>query len=272
MGSNRNRIGHEYAPESFTVSREVAAKYAAATDDANPRYPEIAPPMSAVIYAMQGALAKVAGDSELIGDPTRLLKLLHGEQEIRWHRVVRAGETLTTFGFVKDIHEKATGELLEIGTRSNDVHGKPVVEMTWGLFIREKSGAKEEKKPEHARPTPAFEVQWRVAEDQPLRYAEASGDANPIHTSDDIARMAGLKGKILHGLATMAFAQRAAIDKWLAGDPAKLARMRVRFTKPVYPGEILTFGAWNVEPNLLGFEVRTQDGTVVLKDGAAESR
>ena len=275
MGSNRARIGHSYAPESFTVTREIAAAYAAATDDANPRYPDVAPPISAVIYAMGGALAKVAGDTELLGDPSRLLRLLHGEQEIRWHRLVRAGDTVVTTGFVKDIQEKATGELLEIGTRST-IDGELASEMTWGLFIRERSGSKErandEKHPEPTKPAPAFETRWTVAADQSLRYAEASGDHNPIHTSDDMARMAGLRGKILHGLCTMAFAQRAAIDGWLGGDPARLARMRVRFTKPVYPGDTLTFAAWNVEPHLLAFEVRTGDGTVVLKDGVAESR
>ena len=36
------------------------------------------------------------------------------------------------------------------------------------------------------------------------RYAEASGDPNPIHTDPEFAKNAGLPGCILHGLWTMA--------------------------------------------------------------------
>ena len=88
--------------------------------------------------------------------------------------------------------------------------------------------------------------------------------------------MAGLKGVILHGLCTMAFAQRAIIDKAAGGDPARLSRMRVRFAKPVYPGETLITRGWSVEKqegrSLIGFEVRDANGEWVLKDGTAEIR
>ena len=36
-------------------------------------------------------------------------------------------------------------------------------------------------------------------------YAKASGDTNPIHTSDEIAEKAGLKGIIAHGLFSFGF-------------------------------------------------------------------
>lgn len=37
------------------------------------------------------------------------------------------------------------------------------------------------------------------------KYASASGDTNPIHTRDDIAEKAGLKGVIAHGLFSFGF-------------------------------------------------------------------
>jgi len=37
------------------------------------------------------------------------------------------------------------------------------------------------------------------------RYAKASGDTNPIHTNDEIAEKAGLKGVIAHGLFSFGF-------------------------------------------------------------------
>jgi len=64
-----------------------------------------------------------------------------------------------------------------------------------------------------------------------IRYAGASGDTNPIHWSDRIARRVGLPGVIAHGMLTMALAGRAVTD-W-AGDPGAVADFAVRFTHPV---------------------------------------
>lgn len=239
--------------------------------------------MSAVIYAFQQAALPAALPA--IGDPMRLMKLLHGEHEIRWHRPVKVGETLDSVGVVSAIHDKSSGELLEVQTRALDASGALVVDMTWGLFIR---GSKKDAKPEERkealhqagpatkpdRGAPAFEVTWTVAADQSLRYAEVSGDGNPIHTDDNVAKMAGLNGKILHGLATMAFAARAVVERAAAGDPARLKRLKVRFTKPVYPLDTLTARGWVVEKTgartLYAFEVRNQSGVVVLESGSAD--
>ena len=43
-----------------------------------------------------------------------------------------------------------------------------------------------------------------VNRDQLRKYAEASGDPNPIHLSDEAAAAAGLPGVIAHGMLTVA--------------------------------------------------------------------
>lgn len=43
-----------------------------------------------------------------------------------------------------------------------------------------------------------------VNRDQLRKYAEASGDPNPIHLSDEAAATAGLPGVIAHGMLTVA--------------------------------------------------------------------
>jgi len=64
-----------------------------------------------------------------------------------------------------------------------------------------------------------------------VRYAGASGDFNPIHWNDRVAREVGLPGVIAHGMYTMATAVRVVTD-W-AGDPGAVVEYGVRFTRPV---------------------------------------
>jgi acyl dehydratase len=64
-----------------------------------------------------------------------------------------------------------------------------------------------------------------------VRYAGASGDFNPIHWSDRVARSVGLPGVIAHGMFTLALAARA-LDTW-AGEPGRVVELGCKFTKPV---------------------------------------
>jgi acyl dehydratase len=64
-----------------------------------------------------------------------------------------------------------------------------------------------------------------------VRYAGASGDRNPIHWSDRVARSVGLPGVIAHGMYTLALAARA-LDTW-AGGPGLVRELGCKFTKPV---------------------------------------
>lgn len=61
----------------------------------------------------------------------------------------------------------------------------------------------------------------------PRRYAEASGDMNPIHIDEEFAKKVGLPGCILHGLYSMAQVARAHSEA--AGDPLALKRLSVQF-------------------------------------------
>jgi acyl dehydratase len=87
--------------------------------------------------------------------------------------------------------------------------------------------------------------QFRITRADLVRYAGASGDFNPIHYSDRIARAAGLPDVIAHGMYTMALGARVLSD-W-AGNPAAVVSYGVRFTKPVVvpddeEGVVLTIG------------------------------
>jgi acyl dehydratase len=60
------------------------------------------------------------------------------------------------------------------------------------------------------------------------RYAEASGDMNPIHIDEEFAKKVGLPGCILHGLWSMAQVARAQ-SAVAGGDPRALKRLSVQF-------------------------------------------
>ena len=87
------------------------------------------------------------------------------------------------------------------------------------------------------------------------RYADASGDQNPIHQDETFAVNVGLPNVIAHGMLTMGLVATY-ISDW-AGGAANVKEYGARFTKPVIVPE--------------GQKVDlTVDGTVseVLADGA----
>jgi acyl dehydratase len=93
----------------------------------------------------------------------------------------------------------------------------------------------------------------------PHRYAGASGDFNPIHIDDELAKAVGLPRNILHGLYTMglvAKANAAAAD----GDPRALKRLSVQMRGMGVPEqEIVVTGT-----------VKSADGDRVVVDTVAQ--
>lgn len=71
-------------------------------------------------------------------------------------------------------------------------------------------------------------------------YADASGDQNPLHQDDQVARMVGFSGIIAHGMFTMGHLG-ACVAAW-AGDPANVMRLSAQFRAPVFMGEEIVAG------------------------------
>jgi len=109
---------------------------------------------------------------------------------------------------------------------------------------------------------------------RPIYYAAASGDFNPIHIDPGVGRAAGYQGVILQGMCTYAWLADACVT--YLEDPARLARVRARFTKPVQVGDVITFEGrcTGIEGRTVRIEVtaRNQAGEEVLKGAVAEGR
>ncbi len=276
-GLNRAYVGKSFSGGVQFARPDMIKAYALATNDPNPHYlgekdPWVAPPLFAV-RLFKECMFKPLTDPGLNAD---LLRLVHGEQDMRWHRPLRPWDLVTTRAIVQSIEDKSSGQILRL-LQKGFVEGRLVVEALTTLFIR---GQKKAEKKEEAPAAPpahgeiVFRQEMEVAKDQPWRYAEASGDNNPIHVDEQVAKMAGFPTVILQGLCTMAFTSRAIVLEACGGDPRRLRRLAVRFSKPVFPGDRITTSAWKAgaEDGIMryGFEAVNQQGVAVITNGIAE--
>ncbi len=108
---------------------------------------------------------------------------------------------------------------------------------------------------------------------RPLYYAAASGDFNPIHIDPDAGRAAGLGGNILQGLCTMGWAVEGFVN--YLGDPGKVSRVKVRFSRPVMVEDTITIvgKVTSIEGGTLTAELtaKNQKGDDVLKNTVVEA-
>jgi acyl dehydratase len=84
------------------------------------------------------------------------------------------------------------------------------------------------------------EVPRRITQDDVRAYADASGDQNPLHQDDEVARAAGFPGTIAHGMFTMGHLA-SAIVSWTGSEDA-LSRIHVQFRAPAVVGETIVAG------------------------------
>ncbi len=119
------------------------------------------------------------------------------------------------------------------------------------------AGAATEAPAEPARddaPLPPLVQRWRLPADLGRRYAEVSGDVNPIHLNRWAARAFGFPRPLAHGMWTHARALAG-----LGGRLPPTYAVAVRFTKPILLPTSVAFG---VEPAASGwrFAVTGRDG------------
>jgi len=273
-------VGREYPPVTTNVTLDAMQKYARAYNDDNPAFFDasrpggiVAPPLFGVPVTWD-ALMKAMMDSELNVD---LLRLVHGEQDMEFPNPVRSGDVITATAKILSIDAKSTGETMTIELNAANQKGQPVQKTLFIIFMRgtRNRGASAEARPvEPDRGAPLFSVAQTIDKDQTFRYKEASGDPNPIHVDENVAKMAGLPGIIVHGLCTMAFTSKVVIDKLCGGDPTRLKRLRVRFSRPVLPGQTITTKVWadgeRGGRKIFAYETFNPDGQAVIKGGVAE--
>jgi acyl dehydratase len=203
-------------------------------------------------------------------------KLLHAEQRLILHKPLPAEGRIHGIHKVMGLRDKgeASGVFLHQHKQVVDADsGETIATVINTLVLRGDGGcgdfgeapAELQKLPED-KPEKVIEV--GSTEMQPLIY-RLSGDLNPLHIDPEVAKTAGFPRPILHGLATKGLAGYALLKAYCDFDASKLKSMALRFSKPVMPGDKISFEFWNPEPGLIRFRAKV-DGAMVLDRGTAE--
>lgn len=273
---NFDVIGQWSDPVAYAVTKDATVAYAEATNDDAPPHRDgvYAPPVFAIVPVFP-----IMADRTMSAVPDELImRILHGEQDMRFHRPIVAGDQLSCRAKVVGVHGRSSGVVVSTLLETRDANDELVNEQYFTGFFRGGAleGGRGEEPPAHAfdaalreRAADAVVIQ-KFDEDQTFRYSEASGDLMPIHLDDDFARAMGLPGIIIHGLCTMAFTSRAVIETACPEDPSRLQRLVVRFSAPAQPRHTITTELWRTNDTTYAFETVTDEGTFVIKDGLAE--
>ena len=280
MAFGIDKLGQWSEGPEFKVESDRTRAYAAATNDpvAAHQKGEVAPPVFAVVPIWD----VMAGSMAAVVPPEVMLQVVHGEQDMRFHKPIRPGMVLRSKAAPVGVHVKPSGTTVVVKVDTRDEAGALVAEQHVVSFCRGVSEGEGvgETAPGHTLTDevkagePVATVSQTFDTDQTYRYAEASGDRMPIHLDDALAKGVGLPGIIIHGLCTMAFTSWAVVQSVAGGDSTRLKRLAVRFSRPVLPGQTITTRIWKAGEDggstLYGYETTNDAGEVVIKDGLAE--
>jgi len=262
---NRTMIGHSINENLKPVTIKDIMHFAEATNDKNSEYYKktgMAPPYFLSKLIMP-PLKKILMHKDL---RLNFLRLVHSGQDITWHREIHTADQLTAELIIIDINDIAAGELLAISVNVK-ADNSNVVEGIINITIRgrkkntNKKPLKEKKKKEKLR------VIIATKDGQQVKYAKISGDNNFIHTSNIIAKLAGLPRTIMHGACVMAMTCNA-LMYLIKNDVKRLKSMSVQFGYPAIPGEKLeVIGYDGKNKKEISFSVVNTKGKKVLKNG-----
>jgi len=263
---NRGKIGHTETEELPPVAAEEATAFGAVTGDPNPAYEKTGGPLPP-LYIAKLVIPPMKRILQLPGLHLNLLRMVHAEQTVYWHRPLHSGLPLRLSATLTGVRDTPAGELVEISGCCR-VCGKAAVEGVTGLLVRTKRRRQSNERIAAPPGVERFRVGLSTWEGQQLDYARVSGDRNVIHTSEWAARAAGLPRTILHGACVLAMTCRALTDTLAGGDNGRIEKIGCRFARPAIPGKPLTLvGYESADRRRVPFEVCDESGRPAIKNG-----
>jgi acyl dehydratase len=211
-----------------------------------------------------------------INSGANLSRVLHGEQDIIFHNPIPPEGTLTTEGAITHMYDRGPdrGALVVAEADTYHSNGEKLFTNIFTLFCRLDGGFGGEEPPkedvEFPEGDPDFEEEAFPSLDQPLLY-RMSGDIYKLHVDPEFAEASGFEKPIMHGLCTHGFACRAVIKHLFPGEPERMTRFRLRFSRPLYPGVPIKTQIWKIEEGKALFRtVNNETGEAVLDRGIVE--
>lgn len=162
---------------------------------------------------------------------------------------------------VIDVMDKKSGAVVVTSTDSFDQRGNLRFRSQSSTFIVGCGNFGGKKEPSNEvvpcvatpKTKPDASVRLTTTENQAALY-RLSGDLNPLHIDPSFSALAGYKVPILHGLCTLGVSLRAVLKKYANNDPNLFRAIKVRFTKPVIPGQTLQVDMWRVSSTRILFK------------------
>ncbi|UCB50081.1 MAG: SDR family NAD(P)-dependent oxidoreductase [Deltaproteobacteria bacterium] len=211
-----------------------------------------------------------------INSGANLSRVLHGEQDIIFHHPIPTEGTLTTEGAITHMYDRGPdrGALVVAEADTYHSNGERLFTNIFTLFCRLDGGFGGKAPPKEVvelpQTDPDFEEEAFPSLDQPLLY-RMSGDIYKLHVDPDFAQASGFEKPIMHGLCTHGFACRAVIKHLFPGEPERMTRFRLRFSRPLYPGVPIKTQIWKMEEDKALFRtINSETGEVVLDRGIVE--
>ena len=173
--------------------------------------------------------------------------------------------TVTNSARIAEIYDKGSGALVLLDVNTRDEQGEELAFNRVSLFIRGIGGFGGERGPAMAagplpdRPPDAVHRD-KTNDNQALLYRLSSGDRNPLHADPAFAAAGGFEWPILHGLCTFGFAGRAVLRHFAGNDPTRFKSIGLRFTKHVFPGQMIITEMWREGENRVYFQSKTARG------------
>jgi acyl dehydratase len=199
--------------------------------------------------------------------------VLHGEEEIVFHRPLTPAAEIITDSGVAAVYDKGKDKGATIVRRTvlrDAGDSQPIATINRTIFARADGGCGAPGGAPAPHSAPARNADLSLAfstrADQAALY-RLCGDRNPLHIDPAVAAKAGFKAPILHGLCTYGVTCRAVLQAFCNFDPARIASHAARFSAPVYPGETLKVDLWQ-DGDIVSFEASVPArGVTVIKNG-----
>lgn len=205
-------------------------------------------------------------------------KLVHAEQSFVLHKPIKPEGVAIGTNRISGIYDKGSekGALLcqernvldkETGELLATVHQVTMLRGDGGC-----GGLPGSPPPPHAIPERKPDAVCDLATmPQAALIYRLNGDYNPLHADPPVARAAGFDRPILHGLCTMGVACHAVLRGLLDYDIDRFKSMRVRFTAPVFPGDVIRTELWR-DDDIVSFRssVPARNDVVVLNAGRVD--